>query len=58
MNVQIEDSWKQYLCSEFDKPYFVELTRFVRQEYTQYQCYPPGKQIFNAFNLCPFDKGM
>ena len=56
MNVQIEPSWKQHLLGEFDKDYFVGLTNFVRAEYNQYTCYPPGKLIFNAFNLCPFDK--
>ena len=56
MNVQIEESWKQYLASEFDKTYFVELTDFVRSEYKQGTVYPPGRLIFNAFNLCPFDK--
>ena len=56
MNVQIEPSWKQHLLGEFDKDYFVGLTNSVRAEYNQYTCYPPGKLIFNAFNLCPFDK--
>lgn len=56
MNVQIEDSWKARLSEEFDKPYFAQLTDAVRKEYMQTVCYPPGKQIFNAFNLCPFDK--
>ena len=56
MNVQIEESWKQYLQNEFDKPYFSQLTTAVRQEYQTTTCYPPGKLIFNAFNLCPFDK--
>ena len=56
MNVQIEESWKQYLQNEFDKPYFAQLTTAVRQEYQTTTCYPPGKLIFNAFNLCPFDK--
>ena len=56
MNVQIEPSWKQHLLGEFDKDYFVGLTKSVRAEYSQYTCYPPGKLIFNAFNLCPFDK--
>lgn len=55
MTVKIDDSWKQHIGSEFDKPYFVELTNFVRQEYGQTTCYPPGRLIFNAFNLCPFD---
>lgn len=55
MNVQIDPSWKQYLKEEFDKPYFTQLAERVRQEYTSASCYPPGKLIFNAFNLCPFD---
>ena len=56
MNVQIEDSWKTHLQPEFDKDYFYTLTNFVREEYGKYAIYPPGKLIFNAFNLCPFDK--
>ena len=28
----------------------------MREEYGRYACYPPGRLIFNAFNLCPFDK--
>ena len=56
MNVQIEDSWKQRIGGEFDKPYFANLVAFVRQEYSTTTCYPPGREIFNAFNLCPFDK--
>ena len=56
MNVKIEPSWKQQLGGEFDKPYFQQLAEQVRQEYAQYPCYPPGQLIFNAFNLCPFDK--
>ena len=56
MNVQIEDSWKTHLQPEFDKDYFYKLTNFVREEYGKNTIYPPGKLIFNAFNLCPFDK--
>lgn len=56
MNIQIEESWKRHLQGEFEKPYFVGLTEKVRQEYSAGTCYPPGKLIFNAFNLCPFDK--
>jgi uracil-DNA glycosylase len=55
MEVRIEDSWKQKLAPEFDKPYFEELTRFVKNEYTNGRVYPPAKLIFNAFDLCPFD---
>ncbi len=56
MNVQMEESWKRQLQGEFDKPYFVQLTDTVRREYMSGTCFPPGKYIFNAFNLCPFDK--
>ncbi len=56
MNVNIEESWKQHLHDEFNKPYFAALTQFVKEEYSHYTCYPPGKLIFNAFNSCPFDK--
>jgi uracil-DNA glycosylase len=56
MNVKIEESWKQHIGAEFDKQYFIDLTNYVRQEYMHYTCYPPGNMIFNAFNLCPFDK--
>lgn len=56
MNVQIEPSWKQWLQPEFDTPYFKKLTDAVRAEYHKGPCYPPGRLIFNAFNLTPFDK--
>ena len=56
MNVKIEESWKQQLHEEFEKPYFRQLAEAVRQEYAQNTCFPPGSLIFNAFNLCPFDK--
>lgn len=56
MDVRIDSSWKEHLQHEFDKPYFRELTDFVRQEYGQTTVYPPAKLIFNAFDLCPFDQ--
>lgn len=56
MDVKIEPSWKEQLGGEFSKPYFAHLTEAVRKEYAQGPCYPPGRLIFNAFNLCPFDK--
>ena len=54
--VDIEASWKQHLGGEFTKPYFAQLTESVRNEYRNGLCFPPGKLVFNAFNLCPFDK--
>ncbi len=56
MDVKIEPSWKAVLADEFEKPYFSLLTSFVRKEYQTKQVFPPASLIFNAFNLCPFDK--
>ncbi|MBQ9439242.1 MAG: uracil-DNA glycosylase [Paludibacteraceae bacterium] len=55
MNVRIENSWKQCLQDEFDKPYFELLTDYVRREYGSQTVYPPARLIFNAFDLCPLD---
>ena len=57
MEVKIEQSWKQALQSEFDKPYFAELVRFLHQEKGAGRViFPPGSQIFKAFDLTPVDK--
>ena len=56
MQVKIEPSWGVKLGGEFEKPYFQQLSEQVKLEYKHYACYPPGKLIFNAFDLCPFDK--
>ena len=56
MDVRIEESWKQRLQAEFDQSYFEQLTRFVHQEYATHTVYPPGKQIFAAFDSCPFEQ--
>ena len=56
MTVRIDESWRQVLQPEFDKPYFELLTNFVRCAYQTTQCFPPAGQIFRAFDLCPFDK--
>ncbi|MGC6430816.1 MAG: uracil-DNA glycosylase [Jejuia sp.] len=55
MNVNISKSWKPYLSKEFEKPYFEALVNFVKEEYSNYKCFPPGKEIFNAFNFCSFE---
>ena len=55
MNVDIHQSWKPYLQSEFEKPYFKNLVDFVKAEYRNHTCYPKGSEIFNAFNHCTFD---
>lgn len=56
MNVKIHPSWKVRLEEEFGKPYFEELTDFVKSEYTNTTCYPPGKQIFAALENSPFEE--
>lgn len=56
MEVKIHESWKFQLQPEFDKPYFEQLSNFVKAEYSKHTCYPPGKDIFNAFGKCPFDQ--
>ena len=54
MNVRIEQSWKDALAPEFEKPYFADLVRFLHQEKDAGQTiYPPGSQIFRAFELTP-----
>ncbi len=55
MTVNIDESWKQPLAKEFEQPYFQELVSFVKTEYNQHSCYPPGKQIFAAFDHSPFE---
>ncbi|MDP1690148.1 MAG: uracil-DNA glycosylase [bacterium] len=56
MNVKIESSWAEKLKGEFEKSYFEELTTFVKKEYKDGAVYPAPKNIFRAFDLCPFDK--
>ena len=56
MNVRIENSWKEALQPEFDKPYFAELVSFLHAEKASGAIvYPPGKDIFRAFDLTPLD---
>lgn len=55
MEIKLHNSWNQIISSEFDKPYFIELTDFVNKEYSLHKCFPDKNQIFNAFNLCQFD---
>ena len=56
MDVQIHPSWQALLQTAFEHPSFQRLISFVRSEYQQNQCFPPGSQIFNAFDACPLDK--
>ena len=57
MEVRIEQSWKAALASEFDKPYFESLVNCLRKEKAAgVTIFPPGRQIFRAFDLTPMDK--
>ncbi|MBA4058450.1 MAG: uracil-DNA glycosylase [Marivirga sp.] len=55
MDVKIAPSWKNRLSDEFNKPYFLQLIEFVKQEYQTQTVYPPGKEIFHAFDGCDFN---
>ncbi len=55
-DVKIDETWKTVLKKEFQKPYWEELTEFVRSQYLSGKVYPPAKNIFRAFDLCPLDK--
>ncbi|MBO9701353.1 MAG: uracil-DNA glycosylase [Sporocytophaga sp.] len=55
MDVKIEPSWKARVSQEFEKPYFQNLVNFLKEERQNHTIYPPGNQIFNAFEWCIFD---
>ena len=54
--VRMAEDWKELLAEEFDKPYFNDLVRFVKEEYAQGVVYPSGANIFRAFDKCPFER--
>lgn len=56
MEVKIEDNWKSALSEVFEKGFFNQLADFVKEEYSSFQIFPPGKEIFNAFWHCPLPK--
>jgi uracil-DNA glycosylase len=56
MNVTIEPSWKNALAHKFEEIFFNVLVNFIKDEYQSQMVFPPGKDIFNAFNLCPLDQ--
>lgn len=56
MNVDIHESWKPLLQEELNKPYFEALIKFVSEDYKIQTCFPPGKQIFSAFEWCPLEE--
>ena len=55
IDVSLDASWEEHLRSEIRKPYFTELVKELNSEYKE-ACYPSEELIFNAFNLCPFNK--
>jgi uracil-DNA glycosylase len=55
MDVKIEESWKGKLSAEFGKPYFESLISFIKTAYQSAVVYPPGKEIFRAFDCCNFE---
>lgn len=55
-DVKIDKTWKAVLKPEFEKLYWEELTDYVRNQYLTGKVYPPAKNIFRAFDLCPIDK--
>ena len=55
-NPQIDESWKLVLKDEFESQYFKDLTDFLREEKKNFTIYPPGPQIFAAFNHTPFNR--
>ena len=56
MNVKIEQSWEEVLQREFEQDYFCNLVAFVKQEYASGTVFPPGNEIFAAFDATPFDR--
>ncbi len=56
MSVDLEERWKKQLVSEFEQPYFSDLTAFIKKEYAEHTCYPKGGAIFAAFDQSPFDR--
>lgn len=56
MDVRIAEDWKEILAPEFEKSYFEQLTGFVRAEYASRRIFPQGRNIFRAFDKCPFDR--
>ncbi len=56
INPQIDQEWKEVLTEEFQKPYFETLRKYLVEEKKKFVIYPPGKNIFEAFNRTPFSE--
>lgn len=55
MNLELPHSWRNVLEEELLKPYFVDLTRFLLQEYETERCFPLKEHIFEAFEHCSWE---
>lgn len=56
MIINLPTSWKKWLKTEIESPYFQELWKFIETEYASHQCFPEVENIFSAFELCPLKK--
>ena len=56
INPTIDQEWREVLDQEFQQPYFKTLKLFLQEEKARFTVYPPGKNIFEAFNRTPFSK--
>ncbi|WP_292900707.1 uracil-DNA glycosylase [Nonlabens sp.] len=56
MSLQIEASWREVLRDELCQPYFEDLTEFIKHDYREHTCYPPGNKIFAAFDRTPYER--
>lgn len=56
MRVEIHPSWEKVLQPLFETASFENLAQFLKKEYAENECYPPGKLIFEAFNACPLEQ--
>ncbi len=45
----MHESWKPFLKSEFNKPYFKELAEFLHEAYETKTIFPPKQLVFSAF---------
>ncbi len=53
--IQLEPSWLEVLAEEFEQPYMAELRSFLAAEKQRHEVYPPGPEMFAAFEHTPFD---
>lgn len=56
VEVKIHGAWRALLNEEFQKPYFSELRRRVRDEYVHKAVFPHPSKVFRAFDLVQPDQ--